>query len=85
MWYMCTHNGILPSHLKERKNAICSNIDEIIILSEVGERQISHYIAYMQNLKEKDTNELIYKTETLTDLENKFMITRGKGVRKIGN
>ena len=86
MCYMCvcmyTHNGILPSHLKERNNAICSNIDEIIILSEDGERQISHNIAYMQNLKEKDTNELIYKTETLTDLENKLMITRGKGVKR---
>ena len=35
---------------------------EIIILHEVRERQIS-YITYMQNLK-KDTNELIYKTET---------------------
>ena len=38
---------------------------EIIILSEVKsdtERQISHDITYMWNLK-KGTNELIYKTE----------------------
>ena len=27
------------------------------------ETQISHDIAYMWNLKKKDTNELIYKTE----------------------
>ena len=33
----------------------------------------------MQNLKKNDTNELIYKTETLTDLENELMVTRGKG------
>ena len=43
------------------------------------ERQISYGIAYMQNLKKNDTNELIYKTETLTDLENELMVTRGKG------
>ena len=55
---------------------------EIIILSEVGERLTSHNTAYMQNLKKNDTNEFIYKTETLTDLENTFMITRGKGVRR---
>ena len=36
---------------------------EIIILSEVRERQILYDIIYMWNLK-NDTNELIYKTET---------------------
>ena len=35
----------------------------------------------MWNLKKNDTNELIYKTETLTDLENELMVTRGKGGR----
>ena len=25
-----------------------------------------------------DTNELIYKTETLIDIENKFIVTKGK-------
>ena len=33
----------------------------------------------MWNLKKYDTNELIYKTETLTDLEDELMVTRGKG------
>ena len=45
--------------------AICMDLD-IIILTEVksdGERQISDDITYMWNLK-KDTNELIYITET---------------------
>ena len=28
--------------------------------------------------KENDTNELIYKTERLIDLENKFMVARGR-------
>ena len=36
---------------------------QIIILSEVSQRQILYYIAYMWNL-ENDANELIYKTET---------------------
>ena len=35
---------------------------EISILIEVRRRKI--YFTYMQNLKKKDTNELIYKTET---------------------
>ena len=37
-------------------------------------------IPYMQNLKRHDSNELIYKkTNRLTDLENKLMVTRGEG------
>ena len=36
---------------------------EIIMLSEVSQRQISYDITYMWNLK-CDTNEFIYKTET---------------------
>ena len=36
---------------------------EIIIRSEVRERQIPHDIIYVQNLK-YDTNELLYETET---------------------
>ena len=33
----------------------------------------------MSNLKKNDTNELIYETNKLTDLENKFMVTKGEG------
>ena len=40
---------------------------EIVILSEVSQRQTS-YIIYMWNLK-NDTNELIYKTETNSQTE----------------
>ena len=29
-----------------------------------SDKEISYDIAYMQNLRKKDTNELIYKTET---------------------
>lgn len=38
---------------------------EVIVLSEVRERQVSYDTAHMQNLKKKeDTNEAIDKTET---------------------
>ena len=33
----------------------------------------------MWNLKRNDTNELIYKTNLLTNLENELMVAREKG------
>ena len=42
------------------------------------ERQIPYGVTYMWNLK-YDTNQLIYKTETDSDIENKRMVTKGKG------
>ena len=56
---------------------------EIIILSEVSQKEKDKYdITYMWNLK-YDTNELIYKTETDSrhrkqDIENKRMVTKGE-------
>ena len=32
----------------------------------------------MLHLRKKGTNELIYKTEIVTDVENKFMVTKYK-------
>ena len=37
---------------------------EMIMLSEVRERQISYNITYMWNLKKNDINELICKIDT---------------------
>ena len=37
---------------------------EIIIPSEVRERQLSHDITHMWNLEKNYANELVYKTET---------------------
>ena len=51
---------------------------EIIILNK-SERQILYDITYMQNLK-YDTNELIYKTETDSQTENRLTVTKGEGV-----
>ena len=44
---------------------------EIIILGEVSKRQTSYDITFMWNLKKKDTNELIYKTETYSQKHRK--------------
>ena len=44
-------------------------------------------IPYMWTLKRNDTNELIYKTERLTDLENELMVAGEweMGVRDLGS
>ena len=44
------------------------------------ERQIPYDITYMWNLK-YDTNELIYETNILTDIENRLVVAKGKGVQ----
>ena len=50
---------------------------EMILLSEVRQRQ-RYGVTYMWNLKKKnDTKELIYKTEIDSDIENKFVGTKG--------
>ena len=55
---------------------------EIIILNEDRKTNIICYY-YMWNLIKNDTNELIYKTETEKDFENKLMVTKWEmsGVR----
>ena len=48
-------------------------------MKQVRERQIPYDIIYMWNLK-YDTDELIYKIENrLTVIENKLLVTKGKG------
>ena len=58
------HNGVLLSHKNNEIMPFAATwMDlEIIILSEVTQRQVSYDIAYMLNLLKNDTNELIYKT-----------------------
>ena len=49
---------------------------EITILTEQNQRQVSQDIPYMWNKKKKNyKNELIYKTETDSNIEYKFMNT----------
>ena len=49
---------------------------EIIILNEVSQRQISHYL-YVQS-KKVIQMKLFTKRNRLTDTENKFMVTKGE-------
>ena len=43
------------------------------------------YITYLWNMKQ-GTNELIHKTNRLTDIENKLMLIKGEGERdKLGD
>ena len=55
---------------------------EIIILNEVSQTEKDKYLVILlyaeSKKKKKDTNEIIYKTERLTDLENELMVARGK-------
>ena len=38
------------------------------------EGEISYDISYVWNINRNDTNEVAYKTDTVTDLENEFMV-----------
>ena len=64
---------------------------EIITLSEVSQRQMPYDMTYVWNLKRKNTNELIYKTETdsKTQRTNLWLPCRerlwGGMVREFGN
>ena len=76
------HNGILLNLREEWNNAICSNMDgprdyHTKCSKSDREKQVSYDITYMCDVL-NDTNELIYKTETLIDIENKFIVTKGK-------
>ena len=59
---------------------------EIVILSEVRQRQISYDITYMWNLfkKKNGTNKLIYKTKSHTCRKQTYSYGRG-GVDKLGD
>ena len=73
------YNGILLSH-KNEWNAICSNMDRTTDYIKGSksdrERQITCDITYLWNPK-YDSNEPIYETGELTDVENKRVVAKG--------
>ena len=82
---VCTYNGIFLSHKKEQNNAICSNMDgprdyHIEWSKSDRERQVSYDITHMWNLTlRNDINELIYKTETDSQIsKTNLWLSKGK-------
>ena len=55
---------------------------EIAILCEVREREFRTVSHICVILKKKGTNELIYKIEIVSDVENKLMVTKGERGRR---
>ena len=55
---------------------------EIIILSK-SERQIPYNITYLWNLK-YDTNEPIWKRNRVIDIDNRFVVSKGKAIDGVG-
>ena len=75
---------------KDWNNAICNNMDgpkDYYIYTKWNkpdrEWQISYDIAYMWNVKKKDTNELIFQNRNrLTDIETNLWLWKGRGERE---
>ena len=66
-----------PSAIKEKETMpfAATWMDlQIIILQNIIQSKSDRDIAYMWNLKKNGTNELIYKTETVTDIENNLWL-----------
>ena len=83
---------VLLSHKTGWNNDICSNMNgptdyQTKWSKSDRERQMSYDITYLYDLLKSDTNELIYKTERLADIENTLMVTKsnseGSGVEEI--
>ena len=72
-YYAAMKNEIMP--LAETQMDL-----EIIILSEVRERKTNICYGLYVEMKKKDTNELIYKTEPDSEKENKLLVTKEEGV-----
>ena len=75
------HKGILFSHKKEWNNenfaATWMDLEIIMLRKSDRERQISYGITCMWNLK-KNTNELIYRTETDSHRTQTYGSQRGR-------
>ena len=81
MWYIYTMEYYSPIKKNEIKPFVATWMNlEMTILSEVSQRQISYSITQMWNLILKnDKNELIYKTETDSQIsKTNFTVNKGE-------
>ena len=81
-WIKKMSNVQLLRHTKNKiKPSAATRMDlEIIILSEVSQRQTSCDITHMWSLMKNGANELIYKTETDSQiLKSNLWLPRGNG------
>ena len=64
------HNGILFSHKKEWKAAICSNVN-VIMLSKINQTEKEKYyvISLICRIQKNNTKECICKTETHSQIQ----------------
>ena len=87
MWYIYihththTHTHTTGYHLGIKKNEIMPSAVtwmqlDITILSEVSQTK-TNMISLICGILKKNTTQLIYKTNRLTDIENKLKVTRG--------
>ena len=79
------HNETLPSYkIKEIMLSAATWMDlEIIMRSEVR-KTIPYDITYVQNIKH-DANELLYKTKTDSQTQNRPVVAEGMGKGRIGS
>ena len=82
------YNGILLSHKREWNNAMCSNLDgprdDHTKWSKSNRgRQISYNNTNIWNLKKEYKWTYLKNRSRITEVKNKFVITRGKGDREI--
>ena len=78
------YNGILLSHKKEWNNANCSNMDGPrdchTEWSKLDRERQSYHLYAESKKKKKDTNELVYKTETNSQTQKtNLWLQKGKG------
>ena len=79
MWYKYTVEYYPAVKKNELMPSAATWMDLELILTEVHKRQVSHNITYKWNLK-NNTNELIYKTETDSQIsQTKIWLLKGKG------